>query len=298
MAIDYSSVINNATAQYNTALKGYQAQLAANQQQQQGVVNGYNSLQAGVLGGLEESSAVAGKQLSDQYKQQGAQQQMQLFRQGLGNSTTRNNLQNQLNQSSAFAQNDRMAKYATIAADKRTQLGLAGLNYAGGALRDNMQFAGQGLQYAGEGAFKLGGLAEGFAGMENQRAMQDASLASQKSLQDAQFAQQIKMQRLNQLYGTGGGGGGHIGFDNHPVGAQMSNRDNTASPYSAPWLNPNQPVAIPRSGAGGGGYGPDGTQEWAYNGTPEGWNDYTYGTTQGGEAGLGDGWQYEGVDYA
>ncbi len=239
MAVDYNSIIQNATNSYNSAVAGYKSQLAAQQQQQQGVIAGYNNLQAGVLGGLQEQSAVASKQIKDQYDQAAADRQMQMFKMGMGNTSTRINMLNQLDKNQAFAQTNRIGDFAGRAADKTTQLGLAGLGYAGNAIRDNSAFAGQGLQYMGQGALGVANLAQGFAGMQNQAEMQNASFANQKAMQDAQFAQQVKMQKLQQLYGTGGGygGGGHVSsYDQKPQGGGYGGggfgAGTTITPYS------------------------------------------------------------------
>lgn len=220
---NYANIIGSATNAYNATIAGYQKVLQQQQQAQAGVMQGYNDLQAGVLGGLEQSSAVAGKTISDQYKQDAAKQQMMLYKQGLGNSTTVNNLLSQLGKNQAFAQEKRLADFATTAADKRTQLGLAGLGYAGNALNTNLGFAGQGLQYSGTGALQLGHLAEGFAGLENQQEMQKQ-----------QFAQQLKLQKLQQSYGVGTGHiGSYDGGGGHPAAGHYGGGSINASPYPA-----------------------------------------------------------------
>lgn len=293
MPIDYNAVISNATNAYNNTVSGYKAQLAAQQQQQQGVIAGYNDLQKGVLGGLEESSAVAGKQIADQYSQDAAKGQMMLFRQGLGNSTTRNNMLSQLGKNQAFAQTDRMAKYATMAADKRTQLGLAGLGYAGNAIDANSRFAAMGLNYAGEGAMGLGRLAEGFAGFENQRAMQEAD-----------YQNKLKMQ---QFYGVGGGGRGGIGGGridepgggfrgvNGPMGSpspMYSGRPEQLFPYRE-----NSPSSLSFGPYSGGGQVGSAAVYGGLAGagaTGDGWS---YASAEGGVPGSNDGWLYEGTDY-
>lgn len=215
MATNYAQIIGNATQAYNNTLAGYRTQLAQQQQQQQGVVQGYNDLQKGVLGGLEGQSAAAGQDIAGRYRQDAAKQLADATSRGMANNSFLSSLNARLSFDQSRAQEGRIADFAGRAADKTTQLGLAGLGYAGHALDQNMQFAGQGLQYGGQGAFQIGNLAQGFAGLENQSAMQQAG-----------FDQQMKVLRNNQMYGGGHGGGVPGNSDpNKPMGA--------ASPYGA-----------------------------------------------------------------
>jgi hypothetical protein len=224
---------------------------------------------------------------------------MNLYKQGFSNISTRENMLNQLTNQQSFAQTDRIGKFAGMAADKTTQIGLAGLGYAGGALRDNMQFAGQGLQYMGQGGLGVANLAQGFAGMENQAAMQEAAFANSKAMQDAQFAQQNKLQKLNQLYGAGGGGG-HVGSYDRPTGQGGAVRDHPTyggaraggdNPYYQAQY-PSRPVLGPEIGNNSGwqdmpsDFDPTG---YTYNGQPI--------DTSTGQQGDGSGWLYEGIDY-
>ena len=205
---DYSSIINNATNQYNSVISGYKSTLAQQQQQQQGIISGYNDLQKNVLGGLAGSSAAEQQDIAEQYKVAGDKTISGMIGKGLYNSTLADSYANRLNLDQARAQNDRANKFATTAADKTTQLGLAGLGYQGQALNSNMQFAGQGLQYAGQGAFQIGNLAQNVAQMQGQQDFQNAQLAQQNE----QFNKQI---RFNQIYGVGnrGGIGGLSSYD-------------------------------------------------------------------------------------
>jgi hypothetical protein len=254
MAIDYSSVINNMTNAYNKTVQGYQTTLAQQQQAQQGVMQGYNSLQANVLGGLEGSSKAASQAVADQYAQQSGQAALGLTSRGLGNTTVANSVQRGIGLDEAKAQTNVANTYANTAAGYQTQVGLAGLGYAGNALNANMNFAGQGLQYQGQGAAQIGQLAQGFAGYENQAAMQQAALAQQQNLQNQQLAQQKAMQQAdflhqNQLallglqgrggtggiqYGSGGGGGSYP----HDPGGSPSYA-NVPNPYGQTGANAN-----------------------------------------------------------
>lgn len=286
MAVDYSSIIGSATNAYNATLAGYKTTLAQQQQAQAGTVAGYNALQGTVLGGLEQSSNVAGQQIANQYKQAADKSTASLVGRGLYNTSMQDSLQKGLTESQAFAQNDRMAKYATMAADKTTQLGLAGLGYQGQAQASDLNFAGQGLQYGGQEALQLGNLAQGFAGLENQKAMQQAALD-----------QQLKIAKL-QLYGAGGqvygmGGSGSAGgakapaqagpgygggadrpqqmFDSSLLGNQQGGGAYGAS-------SPADTYGEAGGGSYGGGYGDwGGGDPWAAGG------DYSYDPAQYGE---------------
>ncbi len=199
MASNYNAIIANATAAYNKTLAGYQSTLQQQQQAQQGIVGQYNALQGNVLGGLADQSEVANRQINAQYTKSLGQAQMNLYNRGLGNSTVDSSIVRGFAADQGTAQLDRLGRFAGLAADKQTQLGLASLGYQGQALANNLQFAGQGLQYGGQGAAQLGNLAEGFAGLENQRAMQQAALDQQMKL--------YRLNQQNQLYGVGRGGG-------------------------------------------------------------------------------------------
>jgi hypothetical protein len=276
--INYQNVISNATQAYNTTLAGYRAQLAQQQQQQAGVIQGYNALQANVLQGLQGGSAADQQAIRDQYAAQSGKQQMSMIGRGLGNTTIMDSMQRGLNLDEAKAQTDRANKFAGLAAGYQSQIGLAGLGYAGSALQHNLDFAGQGLQYSGQGAQGLGQLSLGFAGLENQ-------------------AEQARLQRLS------GGGGGISSYSGDAAGKGAGPGGSPPGTYHEPYHAPDPWIALNQPGQGrtqpmtyggawgGAGRGFDQTDEWAYQnlGTPGGGGSAPYGYGDGATAGAAPG---------
>ncbi len=302
MANNYQQIINNATTQYNATLAGYQNTLRQQESAQQGVMAGYNSLQANVLKGLEGGSAAEKQSIIDQYTAQSGKQQMSMIGRGLGNTTIMDSMQRGLTLDQAKAQTDRANKFANTAAGYQSQLGLAGLNYAGGAIRDNSQFAGQGLQYQGQGAMQLGQLGLSFAGLDNQRAMQAAEIKAQRD-------------QYTQRHGTGGGvtygagGGSSMGLNPHlgNGGGNMGPRQSLAAPdpmVQDPRRQQQQQYGNPETtyGAAQGGSGP-GDLGYAYGETPAMWGggaapQMASADPWAGYSNGGDGYWYEGGDSA
>lgn len=265
---DYSSIISNATNSYNAALAGYKTTLAQQQQQQQGVISGYNALQNTVLGGLEGASAAQKQDIAEQYKVAGDKNVSDMIGKGLYNSSLASSYGTRLNLDQARAQNDRANKFAMTAADKTTQLGLAGLNYQGQALNSNMQFAGQGLNYAGQGAYQIGNLAQGVAGLEQQGNYQDAQLAQQSK----QFSQQMALENrklMLQQYGVGGGGSG--GYAPNLGGTPYGGNNNSGwTSYGGYGGNAQSYVPNPSYSQQGGTYNGDPIYPAAAAASPQG----------------------------
>jgi hypothetical protein len=295
MANNYQQVINTATAQYNATLVGYQNTLRQQQAAQQGVMAGYNSLQANVLKGLENNSASAKQEIIDQYTAAAGKQQASMIGRGLGNTTIMDSALRGLGYDQAKAQTARMNQFANTAAGYQSQLGLAGLNYAGNAINANTQFAGQGLQYQGQGAMQIGQLGLGFAGLENQRAMQEAQIKAQRD----QYTQRNGIGG-GVTYGAGGSsplglntnfgnGGGNMGprqqFYNDPMVQDPRQRP---QPYGGP---PQTVYGAAESQPGdlGYAYGENASQFGSGGGTSDAWAGYAAG---------GDGWWYADGDSA
>lgn len=251
----YDNIIKAATDAYNNTLKGYQDALAKQQAAQQGVIGGYNKLSEDTFSDLRNADAAQKQAIVDKYTSLSGQMQMGAINKGLGNTTVLNSLQRGLTSDQDKAQVELASRFAGLKADYRSRIGLAGLGYEGDALKSNLGFLGQGLEYAGKGAIDIAGI-----GINAERYKNEYDLARQKMAMD-------------RLYGTGHGGGGSLA-------GPMGHGPNSPSPagggggYDPNWYNrhPNAPIppyypmvqpelfgesASEDTPPGGGGYGGD-----------------------------------------
>lgn len=199
---DYMSAYQNALSlnqqNYGNILAGYQGTLAAQQGPQQQIQQGYSDLSGQVMGDISGIDASQRQAIADQYAQSSGQQAQGLINRGLGNTTVANSVQRglQLDKSKAdIALSNQMAQ---LTAGYRSQLGLAGLNYANQA---NMQNSAQRNQ-------QLGFMERVNAPYPNAKNYADASLQGQTLA--------LARQGMNRGAGGGGisgaGGGGAAGM--------------------------------------------------------------------------------------
>jgi hypothetical protein len=133
----YKSALSLNQQNYNNILKGYQKTAAFQQQQQQAVVAGYGALKSEVLGKLEGTYKSGLSKVNDYYTAQQGQATQSLVNRGLGNSTITSSVARGLSADRTKAGLDVAEKYANSYANYGTQIGLAGLNYQGNAVKDN-----------------------------------------------------------------------------------------------------------------------------------------------------------------
>lgn len=194
---DYQSMLDAANQSYKDTLAGYQSALSGMQAQQAEISQGYNTLQANVLGGLAGASKAASQEVADRYAWLGGKTDQQLISAGLGNTTVRGAMARGVTLDHAKAQTDVANTFANTAAGYQTNLGLAGLGYRANAL--GQQSAWQGAQL-------------GYMGAYGQLQQQQAPVWAQINQQD--------FDRLGRGRGYGGGaiavpawaGGGSTGY--------------------------------------------------------------------------------------
>lgn len=185
MPYDYQSMITSANDQYQQTISGYQTALSGMQSQQQAISQGYNTLQASVLGKIEGTDAAQRQAIRDEYAMQSGKMQQSMINRGLGNTTVQGAMQRGLTLDESKAETDLSNKFAQTAAQYQSQLGLAGLGYRGNALKDQQALQQAQLGYMGQWGMKQADLALGYAGLNEQ-----------------------EQARLMRGYGGGGGGGG------------------------------------------------------------------------------------------
>src|SRR6185436_14194491 len=148
---DYASAYNAAlqmnSTNYNNILAGFQQTAAQNQQVQQGIQAGYNRLEGDVLGGIQGIDLAQRQAISDQYARDRGKASQQLINRGLGNSTVQSAIDRGLIYDREKANVALTGQTQGINAQYRSQLGLAGLDYASRAAAANTAQANQQLQW-------------------------------------------------------------------------------------------------------------------------------------------------------
>lgn len=143
----YQSALQMNSTNYNNILSGFQQTAAQNQAAQQGVQAGYGQLSNDVLGGIQNMDASQRQAINDQYAQQRGRTSQQLINRGLGNSTVQQSVDRGLVLDREKANVALTGQTQGINAQYRSQLGLAGLDYAGRAASQNTAQANQQLQW-------------------------------------------------------------------------------------------------------------------------------------------------------
>ncbi len=234
---DFAHLMKQAQQRESVILKGYQNALRGQQRQQRQTMQGYNALQANVLGGLAGAGTARSQELADTYTMESGKAQQDLISRGLGNTTLTSSVGARYAGDHAKQQTLLANELADTNARYQSQLGLAGLDFRGQAIRSNAQLQGQSLGYQGDYQKALGDWAT--RGLEMQS-------------------------RGRNQYGGGGGGGRGVG-GGYSIGGGPRERpqeDMIANPYYQGGLA--QPLAQPLVGGGGGqttwisGYAPQG----------------------------------------
>lgn len=148
---DYSSAYNNALnlnkQNYSNILSGYQ-QTAANQQTgQQSVLAGYGNLGNTIqntIQGVDQSQRQA---ITDQYAMAAGKASQGLISRGLGNTTVANSVQAGLLSDKSKANIALSNQMAQLQAGYQSQIGMAGLGYAGQSVGANTQQANRQLDW-------------------------------------------------------------------------------------------------------------------------------------------------------
>ncbi len=148
--IDYQGMIRQAQDSYKGIMAGYRNALSGQQRAQQGINQGYNRLQANVLGGLAGQGQARSQEIADYYTAQSGAAMQGLTNRGLGNTTIANSVGRGLAYDQTKAQNALRESVAGQQAQYQTQLGLAGLGYRGQANQQNTALLGQNLGYQGD----------------------------------------------------------------------------------------------------------------------------------------------------
>ncbi len=142
---DYASAYNAAlqfnSANYGQILQGYNATRAAQQQGQQAITQGYNTLQGNVLGGIQGMDAAQRQAIKDQYVAGRGQASQELVNRGLGNSTIQSGVDRGFLYDKAKADIALTNSTQGVNAQYQSQLGLAGLGYQNQALMQNTGLA-------------------------------------------------------------------------------------------------------------------------------------------------------------
>lgn len=214
MAYDYTSYINAANKSYEDTIKGYQDTLTGLQSKQDELMGKYNTLQGDVLEGLEGSDRSQRDAIRERYEQEYGKMQSGLASKGLGSTTVGANLQRGLISDRTKAENELTDRFAQLSAGYRSNLGLAGLSYAGQALGAQQALNQAQLGYMGGWGSQQAALGAQYAGIANQERGQDIGMTMQREqmAQQMRMAQQENATRMSvagmQAWGGGGGGGG------------------------------------------------------------------------------------------
>lgn len=150
-ANDYGSAYQNALSlnqqNYGNILSGYGQTMANQQQAQQGIQQGYGNLSSQVLGDIQGIGASQSQAIRDTYAQQQGRSTQGLVSRGLGNTTVANTVQRGNLYDKQKADTGLANQMAQLTAGYRSNLGLAGLNYANTANMQNTGLAGQQLGF-------------------------------------------------------------------------------------------------------------------------------------------------------
>jgi len=241
LAASYNASYNSALAanqqQYNNILTGYQ-QLAGQQLgNQQAITSGYNTLTNQVLTGIEGSANAQRQMIDRQYAQQAAQASQQMTNSGLNNTTVTQSLQRGITFDQQLAQTNLANQFAQLEASYRSTLGLAGLDYQNQANQQQMNLGVQQLNFMNsvEMPYPDAGAYSNLAMMYGSQEQADKDRAAMEAYgQQAIGASQQ------------GAGGGFAGVMGRPAGGYMPSYGGGG--YAAPALQ----------GSGGGGYGATG----------------------------------------
>lgn len=141
----YQNYLNMAQQTYSNVLSGYQNLLQQQQQQSQGIQQGYGQLAQGVQDQLQGAEAGQQQQLQNLYQHQLGQNTQSAIDRGLGNTTVLDSMQRGATNDQALAQSQLAGQFAQQRAGYQSQLGQAGLGYAGQALGQQVGIYGQQL---------------------------------------------------------------------------------------------------------------------------------------------------------
>jgi hypothetical protein len=141
LANSYASAYNSSLGMnqqnYNNILQGYQQTQAQQQAAQQGVQQGYGNLSGAVLGGIQGIGASRSQDIASDYARQSGAAAQSLISRGLGNTTIQDSVQRGLAFDKSRADTTLANQMAGLQAGYQSQLGLAGLGYAGQAAAQN-----------------------------------------------------------------------------------------------------------------------------------------------------------------
>lgn len=177
----YNSSLQQNQANYNNILAGYQ-QTAGNQAAGQAATQaGYGQLSNDVMGGIAGIGSDQQALLGRLYTQQRGNAMQGLINSGLGNSTVTSSVNRGIGLDESLARNNLANSIAQTKAGFQSNLGLAGLGYAGQSVRDNSALAQNQLGW-------MNSVNAGYpdAGMYGQLAMQ-AGAAQQSALNRQQL---------------------------------------------------------------------------------------------------------------
>lgn len=151
LAASYAKSYNDALAQnarnYQNILAGYQQTLAQQAAQQNAVQQQYANLYNDVIGGVQGIGQARNQDILDRHAASVGQQSQQLIDRGLANTTVQQAVTRGLGYDRDKALNENAERIAGIRAQYGSQLGLAGLNYAGQAAQANTALANRQLDW-------------------------------------------------------------------------------------------------------------------------------------------------------
>lgn len=224
----YNAALSQNQAQYGNILQGYQ-QTAGNQfNTQQGIQGGYGSLQNGITtnlgtqlnnagasqaqgqnniqqgygqlagnvqGTIQGITASQQQAINDAYTQQSGSASQSLINRGLGNTTIQGTMQRGLQLDQQKASIALANQQAQLSAGYQSQLGLAGLGYAGQSVQANTQQSNLSAEQQAAYGSQLGLAGLGY---QNQANMQNTQQANNQ----LGFMNSVQMQYPNaQAYG-------------------------------------------------------------------------------------------------
>ena len=188
----YNQSLQNNTNLYNQMMSSYDQTMSKAAQGAAGVESGYGSLNQQVQGTIQGITASQQQAIKDSYAQQSGTASQGMINAGLGNTTVQQSVQSGLGLQENKAQVALANQQAQLEAGYQSQIGLAGLNYAGQAVA------------------------------------QQASLGSAQANEIAQYKQQ--MPPLYGM--SGGGGMSNSGVIGGSFGLQKSNQVYVPQPYN------------------------------------------------------------------
>ncbi len=178
--------VQQSLSPMNTALQQQQAQNAQTQK-------GYTDLMGQVMGTIQGVDASQRQAINDAYAQQQGSALQSLTSRGLGNTTVTDSVQRGLmydKQKADIALSNQMAQ---LKAGYQSQLGLAGLGFAGQAIQQNTAQQNSMANAAASYGSQLGLAGLGYAGQASQQALAQQNLAAQTK---AGYGAQIGMAGL------------------------------------------------------------------------------------------------------